>query len=192
MAVVEKTERPPSYIHDINKYGGGGEKIFLALEGGNFSRKKYRIFDVTKDKQYQFVDVDFVISKDGAIDKLPEIEKVLALDSFEKVEVKVDTRALETGNLPYEVVSHGSTGWSVLTKATYVYMILCIEGGGETIAKKIMWIDMNKWHSFAQNRNTTKKLNIIKNESIVDLLCRINDMREYGVILSEKDINFKV
>lgn len=189
MAMVEKTIRPPSYMNDISIYGSGGEKLFLSLESEKINGKGYKIFDVTENIDYQYVDVDFVIGKTSSVDKLPSTEEVIGSKEFEKVEVKVDTRALETGNLPYEFISHGSSGWSVLTKADYVYMILCDESNDKIVAKNVMWIDMMKWHDFVKNRRIDKKINFIKNESIVDLLCKIKDMRDNGVILTEKRIN---
>jgi hypothetical protein len=125
-----------------------------------------------------------------SIDKLSEnsIDK----ERVEKIEVKVDTRALETGNLPYEFISHGSSGWSVITKADYVYMILCDESEGKIIAKSILWIDMAKWHEFVKNRKIKKRINHIWNESIVDLLCRIDDMKDSGVIFTEEKINIEL
>ena len=52
-----------------------------------------------------------------------------------------------------------------------------------------MWIDMKKWHNFANNRRIKKWINYIKNEDIVDLLCKVSDMRDTGVITREKSIN---
>ena len=192
MATIDSTNRRPSYMNDIEKYGSGGENVFVSLEGKSAEDKGYKIFDVTKDINYQYVDIDFVICKDKRIEDLPSIDEVLSNDVFEKVEVKVDTRALETGNLPYEFISHGSSGWSVITKARYIYMILCDESGNNVTANTVMWIDMHKWHKFVQDRRTVKKINFIRDESIVDLLCKINDMRENGVILSEKNVNIKL
>lgn len=189
MGVVDSTNRMPSYMNDIEKYGTGGESLFLSIENEKITNKGYKVFDVTKDIDYQYADVDFVISMDGNIDSLPDFETVLNGKSFIKVEVKVDTRAIDTGNLPYECISHKSLGWSVITKSDFVYMILCDEHDGELIAKSVMWIDMNKWHDFVKNRRIEKKVNYIRNEAIVDLLCKINDMRNYKVIISERSIN---
>jgi hypothetical protein len=179
-------------MNDIEKYGSGGENVFISLEGKSAEDKGYRIFDVTKEVEYQYTDIDFIICKDKTIEKLPSIDEVLSNDVFEKVEVKVDTRALETGNLPYEFISHGSSGWSVITKAKYIYMILCDESGNNVTAKTTMWIDMHKWHRFVQDRRIAKRINFIKDESIVDLLCRISDMRANKVILSEKKVNIQL
>lgn len=192
MAVVERTIRPPSYMNDINVYGSGGEKLFLSLESDKIKAKGYEIFDVTTDTNYQYVDIDFVVSKIPYIDQLPIIDDVLTSKEFEKIEVKVDTRALETGNLPYEFISHGSTGWSVLTKADYIYMVLCDEIDSKLIARNVMWIDMRKWDEFVEDRRIAKKINFIKNESIVDLLCRIDDMKKNGVILVDKKVSIEL
>ena len=192
MAIVRKTSRPPSYKNDIKIYGTGGEKLFLSLESDKIESKGYKIFNVSSDIDYQYIDVDFIISKDSSVDNLPPIDEVISGKNFEKIEVKVDTRALETGNLPYEFISHGSSGWSVITKADYVYMILCDESEGKIIAKSIMWIDMAKWHEFVKNRKIKKRINHIWNESIVDLLCRIDDMKDSGVIFTEEKINIEL
>ena len=192
MATVERTIRPPSYMNDIKVYGSGGEKLFLSLESDKMATKGYKIFDVTTDVTYQHADVDFVVSKVPSIDKLPTVEEVLSSKEFEKIEVKVDTRALDTGNLPYEFISHGSSGWSVLTRADYIYMVLCEEVNNKLVAKNVMWIDMLKWHGFVDDRRIKKKVNFIKNESIVDLLCKIDDMKNNGVILVDKKVNIEL
>lgn len=188
MGTLKETSRKPSYMKDIERYGSNGEKLFLDLEGDKFKEKNYVVFDVTKDKDYQFNDIDFVISKNPNVNELPSVDSVLSDKDFEKVEIKVDTRALRTGNLPYEFISHGSSGWSVITKSNYVYMILCSEEGDNVVARRILWIDMAKWSDLAKNRRIPKKINYIENESIVDLLCKISDMRDNGVIIAEKEV----
>ena len=192
MAIIGKTSRPPSYKNDIKVYGTGGEKLFLNLESDKIESKGYKIFNVSSDIDYQYVDIDFIISKNPSVENLPPIDKVISVKDFEKIEVKVDTRALETGNLPYEFISHGSSGWSVITKADYVYMILCDESDDKIVAKSVMWIDMAKWHEFVKNRKIKKRINHIWNESIVDLLCRIDDMKNSGVIFKEEKINIEL
>lgn len=189
MGVVEHTGRKPSFMSDVKKYGSGGEGLFVFLEEDKMKKKGYNLFNVADNHDYQLNDVDFVVAKDSKITSLPTTEEVLTNDVFDKVEVKIDTRALETGNLPYEFVSHGKQGWSFITKADHIYMILCEENGSELVAKKIMWIDMHKWHEFVRVYRPENKLNHIKNEVIIDMLCRINDMINNGVIISVRDIN---
>jgi hypothetical protein len=189
MGIVEHTGRPPLFEADVKKYGSGGENLFISIESDKILRKGYKIFNVTNDSEYQRVDVDFVVAKDNNIDSLPSIEKVLSDNMFNKVEVKVDTRALDTGNLPYECVSHGKPGWSFITKADYIYMILCEEGVNRLTAKKAMWIDMNEWNNFIKKHGSEHRVNYIQNEVIVDLLCKIENMENNGVIISSKNID---
>lgn len=192
MAVLESAGRRPSYMSDIEKYGAGGERVFVSLEENKIHDKGYSLFDVTKVKEYQHADIDFVISKDSDIGTLPCIDEVVSSERFEKIEVKLDTRALSTGNLQYEVISHGSLGWSVITKSDYIYMVLCEEDEETLVVRKILWLDMKKWNAFAQDRSRKKRINFIQNEEIVDFLCRISDMRSYGVILSERNVNIEL
>lgn len=54
-----------------------------------------------------------------------------------------------------------------------------------------MMIDMKRWHDFCADRKTPKKVNVIQSESIVDILCKINDLRKYGVIIREKKFEIR-
>ena len=94
-------------------------------------------------------DVDFIV------------RRINSDDRWYCVEVKVDTRALDTGNLAYEVISHGCNGWSVITQADDVFIVLAKEIGVYLNPIKALWVDMNKWKEYCSNRNTPKKMNII-------------------------------
>ena len=155
-----ETSRKPDYYSDIDTYGKFGEELFLKEYSHLFIR------DVRSDPDYQKTDVDFLVN------------------GRHRVEVKVDTVALKSGNIAYEMVSHGSSGWSVSTQADYVYMVLA-KDNPLTPVWAIM-IDMKRWHDFCADRKTPKKMNVIQSESIVDILCKINDLRKYGVIIREK------
>jgi hypothetical protein len=192
MSVLNETKRKPSYMNDIYTYGDGGENLFMSLEHQKINERGYKLFDVRTNKDYQFVDIDFVISKNSNLDELPNINEVLDSKDFIKVEVKTDMVALFTKNLPYEFISHESSGWSVITKADYIYMILCREHDDKVIAEKVLWVDMHKWTKLVENRRIKKKINYIKNECIVDLLCKIEDMNDNGVIISEKKVFFDI
>ena len=41
---------------------------------------------------------------------------------------------------------------------------------------------MDLWHKFVTDRKKHKKVNVIKNESIVDLLCRIDDLKSDNIL----------
>ena len=177
MCTVEETSRKPNYRKDI-EYGKVAEDDFLS-----FIRQKEDLlcFDVREIREYQNNDIDFVLTREKYIENLPSFETVLKEDSFFKVEVKLDSRALETGNLPYEVISHASSGWCVTTKSDFVYIVLTEKDKKEI--RKRAWIEMNRWHGFCADRGKKKKISHIKSENgIVDLLCRIDDLEKDGVL----------
>lgn len=170
--MTEKTAREPNYYGDIDKYGKFGEDLFIS------KHKDFMDIDDVRDNiSYQRRDVDFIVQRKGSNDR------------WYCVEVKVDTRALDTGNLAYEVISHGCNGWSVITQADYVFMVLAKEDGDSLQPVKSLWIDMHKWKEYCSNRNTPKKMNIIQSESIVDLLCKIKDLQAWGVVVNTLDIS---
>lgn len=168
--MTEKTSREPNYFGDIDKYGKFGEDLFLSMY-----KDQLEIDDVRSNISYQRRDVDFIV------------RRINSDDRWYCVEVKADTRALDTGNLAYEVISHGCNGWSVITQADYVFMVLA-KDDGYLQPIKALWIDMNKWKEYCSNRNTPKRMNIIQSESIVDLLCKIDDLKKYGVITKTLDL----
>lgn len=159
--MTEYTARRPNYYSDIETYGKFGEELFLKEYG------YLHIEDVRNINNWQRMDVDFIVSKKWL------------------VEVKVDTVALSTNNLAFEVISHGSLGWSFLTRAHYVYMVLAKDDPLRAI--KSFVIDMNAWKEYCADRNIMKKINKIDSESIVDLLCPIPDLKKHNVIIKEKN-----
>ena len=169
--MTEKTSRDPDYFGDIDKYGKFGEDLFLSMY-----KDKLEIEDVRKDKAFQKMDVDFICKRKNSDDI-----------RYFRVDVKVDTRALDTGNLAYEVVSHGSCGWSVVTGAEYLFFVLAKDNPLKAV--RCLWIDRYKWDAYCSNRNTAKKMNIIQSESIVDLLCKIDDLKNAGVITNVLDLD---
>jgi very-short-patch-repair endonuclease len=179
MGVIQEASRKPSFYDDIKEYGKHGEEVFLAKEKHKLEAKGYTIFNVTDDKVYQQIDVDFVIDKQGASD-LPPILQVIDNERYVTVEVKLDTRAIETGNLPYEVISHENLGWCCVTKCQFVYYVLT-DSTGEIVVDTL-WIEKALWDMFCADRSNKKKLNYIVGEKVVDLLCKIDDLRNYGAI----------
>lgn len=156
------TSREPNFVNDMEKYGKLGEKVFL---------DKYShldIEDVRDSRFYQDMDVDFVVHY-----KNRDI----------MIEVKTDTMAYSTGNLIYEVVAHNSCGWGMITKADYIYEVLiddCMQ-----VVKTIM-LDLKKWKQFIRDRKAPKRINWKQDSDTVNLLCKIDDLRDYGVIVKEK------
>ena len=149
------------------------------------------------------MDIDFVIAKkpwfgidyDGLDndklypDEFPEElkDECLKNPDFENIEVKVDTRTIDTGNIPFEMVSHSQLGWCLVTRCDKVFFIIAREEGENLTPLKGLWLDMEKWRDFIADRETKKKCNFIRSENgIFDLLCKVDDLREYGVIIGEK------
>lgn len=164
MGEVEQTRRSPDYYKDI-EYGKVAEADFETVYTPVIKKRGYSVSDVRMLKEYQNMDVDYVVKKD---------------DKEIKIEVKLDSVALETGNIPYEVVSHGSLGWCSVTECDFCYY--CFTDRDGTDIRKRAWIDMKKWREFCADRKGYKKLSVIKNESIVDLLCKINDLEKNSIL----------
>jgi len=200
---VDKTARKPNFKVDIDTYGTWGESLFAEAYTKQFEEKKYGVYNVSKDPVFQSVDIDFIIAKrplypdgyeglDGDKlypDEFPDELKDVCLRSpdFEKVEVKVDTRTVDTGNIPYEMCSHAQKGWCLVTKCDKVFFIVVREEGEKLTPLKGLWLDMNKWHEFIADKSTQKRPNYIRSENgIFDLLCKVDDLKEYGVIIGEK------
>lgn len=184
---VDFTARKPDFKNDIVTYGDWGENLFVTSYAGDFEKKGYTVFNVTKDPEYQSIDIDFVVSKDG--DKeAPTFSEIMENPTrYETIEVKVDTRTIDTGNVPYEVISHAQPGWSLVTKCNKVFFIIARENGDVLTPISGLWIDMLKWEKYIFDKTTPKRCNFIKSENgIADLLCKLKDLRNYGVVISEK------
>ena len=196
---VDKTNRPPDFKSDIDRYGTWGESLFVDTYLKAFKEKNYAIYNVTKDPFFQGVDIDFVIAKRPLLmedyDGKPYYEGIasgnkdllLVHPDFQTVEVKVDTRTIETGNIPYEMISHAQEGWCIVTKCDKVFFIVARENEDGLTPVTGLWLDMEKWREFISDRTTKKKCNFIKSENgIADLLCKVDDLRDYGVVIMEK------
>lgn len=184
MNEVEQTKRRPDFRKDID-YGKIAEKDFIDNMAPLFKEKGYTIFDVSGIREYQLVDIDYIIDTKGYT-RLLDFDTVMKDKDYKKVEVKLDSIALETGNLPYEVVSHTNLGWSIITKCDVCYMCLAERDSGNIV--KRAWIDMEKWTAFCKDTKKKKKVSYIKDENIVDLLCRIQDLDDDKIL---KWINIK-
>lgn len=200
---VDKTNRSPDFKSDIDRYGTWGETLFTDTYLKSFEEKKYGVYNVTKDPVFQSVDIDFVIDKkpwfgmdyDGLDndklypDEFPEElkDECFKNPDFENIEVKVDTRTIDTGNIPFEMVSHSQLGWCLVTKCDKVFFIIAKEEGENLTPLKGLWLDMDKWKDFIEDRTTKKRCNYIRSENgIFDLLCKVDDLQAYGVIIGEK------
>lgn len=178
MAIITETDRKPNYYHDIKYYGKFAENDFLEM----FHKKKLKqtIFDVRKKREYQEVDIDFIIDKNGEESFNESFQTILSSDRYQKIEVKYNSRALDTGWVAYESISHNSLGWGETTKCDLIYMVFTEKDSFKIL--KRAWLFMNKWKNFLANRKNRKKINYIVKEGVVDLLCNINDLEKEKVI----------
>ena len=137
MGAVSETRRAPDYASDIDKYGKFGEEVFLRYMTPICKEKNYSIIDVRDDAEYRKKDIDFLVDKNG--------------NGIEKIEVKADGRGLDTGNIPYEYISHCASGWSVVTECDKVFMVL-FRDKIPLAPVKAFWIDMKKWNEWMKKR----------------------------------------
>lgn len=187
---VLAANRAQDFGRDVLTYGKIGERFFLSFHGKMLSEQGYTVYDVSDIPFWQKIDVDFVLSKGGK--PLTNDWECVRDTSFKKIEVKVDTRAFETGNLPFEVISHGNFGWSINTHADAIFVILCRDGiiDGKLFAYNEYVIDMKKWKEFASyGSNSFRRPNCIYSEEIYDFLHKITDLKDNGIIIGEQMIN---
>lgn len=184
MAMINKTKRNPNYYKDIKTFGKCGEDDFLLYYKNRLLKEEYQLYDVRKLTEYQYVDIDFIITKENKQD-LPPIESVLKDKTYIKIEVKYNTKAMKTGYIAYELSSQGSTGWAINTQCDFIYQVFGEEDSLNIINRA--WIDMNKWHDYVKSRDRmdTKDnycFNKENNDRFFDLLCNMKDMENKGII----------
>ena len=145
---VPQTIRKPNFHADVKTYGKIGERFFQDSISSGLTGKGKVMHDVSDNPFWQQYDVDFVISDEGV--SLNSVDSELFDENLIRLEVKVDTVAPRTGNLAYEVISHGKFGWCVNTMADKVIMLICNDGiiDGKIYAYEGHIIDMKKWKSF--------------------------------------------
>ena len=62
----------------------------------------------------------------------------------------------------------------------FAYFVLTDEEGKEV--KETLWVDKLLWDLYCADKATKKKFNYIVNEKVVDLLCKIEDLKNFGAI----------
>ena len=183
-----ETSRKPDFRSDVRRYGKLGEMEFTRLFTPYARKRQMDLIDVSETPEFQDVDIDFLISPKMVDLENINVGRILKDRDIRKFEVKVDTRALTTGNIPFEIISHHRLrGWSHLTRADYVVFFLtdmdCTE------ISKMLMVDMPKWREMVESRRSRYRINHIYNEGIVDLLVPISEMRNEGVIVNERTLS---
>lgn len=99
------------FEEDITFGKTGEEIVWLALLNNPQTKQ---VVDVRKDKYFQANDVDFL--------------QILTNGKCNKIEIKTDRKAHETGNIVYETKSNENLGCLERTIADYI--IYCLSGNG--------------------------------------------------------------
>lgn len=180
-----ETTRKPNFHNDIKRYGKFGERMFTKVFAPYAKKRRMDLIDVSETPEFQDVDIDFLISPKILDLENIDLPRILRDKDIRKYEVKVDTRASTTGNIPFEIISHNRfRGWSHLTKADYIVFFLS-DMDCTSISSMIV-VDMPKWREMVESKKVHYKINHIYNEGIVDLLVPISEMRKELVIVYEK------
>lgn len=191
---VDRASVPPDFTEDKRR-GRVGEQFTLNSILKKYSENGYDVYDVREVPFWEEIDIDFVVTKKGNV--LTNDWECVRSDKFLKIEVKVDGKAIESGNLAYEIISHGKFGWALKTHADRVFMfitdkVISKNDKGEDSLHAYEWyiIDMKKWKAYADYvSNSPFGPNWIRDEIIVDILHRISDLKKENIILKEFSLN---
>ena len=182
MATHQQTIRKPNFKNDIKKYGEFAENDFIELFNKNQLNQNKKLFDVRQIKEYQLLDIDFVIVNQKQ-SELPDIDIVLNdKNKYQTIEVKYNGRALDTGWIAFEYVSHGKPGWGLISKCDLMYTVFGKEVNNQLYIEKRAWIYFDKWKEYINNKNHKKVPNYINNENVFDVLTNLQDMIDKKII----------
>lgn len=191
---VKKFKERNSFKEDSEGKGKFAEDDFVKFF---YSRQKNRgkiLFNVSKVKEYQNIDIDFIIDNMGE-NELPDIDTVLANpERYTKVEVKYNGPALSSRRYAFEVISHGKPGWGKISKCDYIYTVF-----GEKIENTKTYrvvergiIYFEKWKEYIENnKNSTELLSDRRpkvyqmkseDENILNYLTQLEDMEKEGIL----------
>lgn len=198
--------RKPNFKYDDEVYGKFGEDDFKKFSDSI----GFAYIDVSKDEIFQYVDVDFLISKSfeihnddnglSLINGLNYHNLIFSRDKSKrdvyKFEVKTDTRSYETRNVVYEVISHDFSGCMGASKADYIYYVFIDDSGDELVKKESWSIDLTKWREYIREKFFDTSVRIVDSENIWgirrnnfntygdavgNLLCNIDILQKYGI-----------
>lgn len=193
-----------SNFNDDNEMGKLGENDF-AYYANTFLSKKHAYFklvDVSEDKVYQVLDIDFVAYIDPNYTE-KELLRDIKSGNPKKIhnrienkaiaiEVKTDKRTHDTRNVVYELISHDMPGCLARSYADLVYCVCMGKNDTKdnfTIFERFA-IDLHKWRTWI--RENSRSINgcdspiffksINKEEDhICNLLCKIETMVRDGI-----------
>ena len=146
-------------FEDSLKEGGVGEHTVWNLLTDNEKNPDIRfVFDVRKDKNYQKMDIDFLVENTN--------RQVIPF------EVKTDMQAHETGNIVYELTTSGNVGCFVKTLA---HVIAYYVPGN----KQVHMIRVKKLREYVNKANLNE---VRMGDNATGYLLPIEDLKNKGVI----------
>lgn len=171
--------RLPNFRKDV-KLGKIGEDF--CYEMLKQSQKAVSIIDVSEDKRFQLIDVDFIqilrtkpngeeYTKDDVFNNLigGDADKTFYL----LYEVKTDTVSITSRNVVYEIISHDGPGCAALSRAHYFFYIF-VDGNNDI--REAWLIDMKKWRQYIrENSKNVVKMIETKNGGIA-----LNEFNKYN------------
>lgn len=208
--MAKETYRKPSDVNtDDGTYGRVAEELFKKIVVPKKAKIGWTLFDVTGEKQYQNISVDYVFSKNGR-EFLPNIDEVLSNRSeYVLIECKCDTWSWRTRNLYWEHKNKGKEGWSEKMMCDYLFYAhpqkdeengTYEERTNKMIenTKEVLLVDANKFREY--KNNLISDINILQDrkEIISDdgKWYRRRDTYDQGFQHIEKfliiDIDFKI
>lgn len=182
--ILDSFKTKNSFSVDCNGKGKFAENVFLEYFFKNEKNANKTLFDVRNNKEYQEVDIDFVIDNEGG-SELPTIDDVFyKKNRFIKVEVKYNGPALKSGKIAFEVVSHSRRGWGCTSRCDYMFVVF---GEDESVdkykVKKIGMIDFKKWTKFIDNKSNKTETYVNEDENkIVNIMTYLKDMEKDKVL----------
>lgn len=185
MVVLEEFSICNNFKTDCKGKGEFAENDFINYFYSNPNNKGKKLFDVREIKEYQDIDVDFIIDNNGNYLTLPDFNTVLYnKEQFLKIEVKYNSPAIKTGKFAFEMISHSNFVWGFKTKCDYIYVVFGKEEpkGIFNVLKRGI-IDFEKWKDFISDRNNYREIYFNKDENIiVNIMTYLKDMKNKKVL----------
>lgn len=181
-----------------NLEGQIGEEMYINYLTSN----NIKFFDVRKDEQCQWLDIDFIIPANNHTKEeiLKEVKRAKPNTRTKRqkeigytVEVKVDKVTHNrykkyngeisegTGNLVYELISHNMPGCMARSYADFILYVCIDTYDSDIMIKKVYMINLYKWRLAIINSGKDNTQNII--------LKPIKYIKEQGKLVEENILN---
>lgn len=181
--------RESNFQNDM-KIGKIGEDDLINLL--KISPKTEHIEDVSDNPFFQMLDIDIIqftqLRDSGEPYTADDVKEIFLTHSkkrnfFNAYEVKTDTRAEETRNVPYEIISHDNAGCCGITRSDYVYFVFL---DNTTREIKERWLITTKeWRQFIREKFNEAYIKLHNfnrtNDKVLNFLCNIEEMEKQNV-----------